>query len=208
MLYLSGGTPPNLRPRVASLGWGYMLGPKAGVRLSLVEGVPWAADNGAFSGAWDPGRWATWLAAMVPARDRCLFAVVPDVVGDAAATRALWDRWSAVPDELGYRLAFVAQDGCTPPDVPWGQVDCLFVGGTDAFKLSEVAFGLATEARQRGRQAHLGRVNSQRRLRAAYVGGYTSCDGTYMRFNPVESLDRIGGYLSRLRCQARLEGLI
>lgn len=229
MLYLSGGTPPNLRPRVAELGWGYMLGPKAGVRLSLVEGVPWAADNGAFSGVWDPAGWASWLAAMVPARDRCLFAVVPDVLGDAHATRALWDEWVAVPRELGYRPAFVAQDGCTSALVPWGGTGALFMGGVDCplcrwrkgkrrgqmpqpacscFKLSEAAFGLVAEARRRGLWTHMGRVNSQRRLRAAYAGGYDSADGTYMRFNPIESLDRIGGYLTRLRRQARMEALI
>lgn len=204
MIYLSTGLAPEWRAAVADLGWGYALSPKAGVRLDLVRDAPWMADNGAFSGRWDPDVWSGWLAAMVPARGTCLFAVVPDVVGDHPATRARWDEWAAVPRDLGYRPAFAAQDGCTPGDVPWDEAGALFVGGTDAFKLSETAFAVATEARRRGLWAHLGRVNSQRRLRAAYAAGYDSCDGSYVAFNPPQALERLGGYLTRLRRQAPL----
>lgn len=205
MIYLSGGTPPELRGEVARLGWGYMLAPAAGVRLGLVDSLPWAADNGCFTTAWNAETWTAWLRAMMPARERCLFAVVPDVVADAAATRARWDEYKHIPRSLGYRLAFVTQDGCTTAMVPWSEAGAIFTGGSTAWKRSEPAFALIGVARSRGLWTHMGRVNSQRRLRAAYAGGYASCDGTYMAFNPAGGVRRLGEFLVQLRRQGRLE---
>src|SRR5215510_16564778 len=48
----------------------------------------WAADNGCFKevfgGKWDEGKWLAWLERMTP--KNCLWATLPDVVGDATAT--------------------------------------------------------------------------------------------------------------------------
>ena len=204
MLYLSSGTPPNLHLEIERLGWGYILGPKAGTRLSLVAEAVWAADNGCFSAVWKADAWTAWLAAMLPALPSCLFAVVPDVVADHTATLTRWYQWYTIPAELGYPLAFVAQDGCTPRAVPWGDIFALFVGGSTAWKLSEPAYALARKARCHGKWVHLGRVNSQRRLRAAYTNWFDSADGTYMAYNPTVGIYRMGSYLLNLRRQATL----
>jgi len=222
MLYLSGATPPNLRPEIERLGWGYMLAPRAGRRIGLVAEIPWAADNGCFSAVWDEGSWVTWLDDMKPVQPTCLFAVAPDVVGDADATRARWEQYHHIPLDLGYRVAFVAQDGQDQRTVPWNAASALFVGGVDCplcawrkarrqgakpqptctcFKISEAAFDLAREAKRRGLWTHMGRVNSQRRVRAAYAGSYDSADGTYMAFNPKGGIARIGEFLLRQRLQ-------
>lgn len=181
-----------------------MLAPKAGRRLELVQGLPWAADNGCFTTAWDADAWHRWLRCMQPRQASCLFAVVPDVVGSARATRERWDEYAAIPRRLGYRLAYVLQDGECVDEVPWSDLDAVFAGGTTAWKLSEQAYTLARRANRLGLWSHMGRVNSQRRLRAAYAAGYCSADGTYMAFNPVEGLDRIGGFLLAQRQQAAL----
>ena len=100
------------------------------------------ADNGAFGGTWDPDRWRRWLARDQP-RAGCLAAVCPDVVADAAATLELFDRYVGTLVDLRYPVALAAQDGLTATMVPWDAIDCLFVGGTTEWKLSETAHELA-----------------------------------------------------------------
>jgi hypothetical protein len=104
----------------------------------------------------------------------------------------------------GYRAALVAQDGLEQLPVPWDAFDALFVGGTTAWKLSEAAYGLAAEARRRGKCTHLGRVNAWPRLRMAAVSGYDSADGTTLGFNPGRYIPEIRGWLDTLAAQQRL----
>ncbi len=72
----------------------------------------------------------------------------------------------------------VAQDGLTPDFVPWMQIDALFIGGTDKFKMGTQALDLVVEARIRGKHVHMGRVNGPRRVRYAKAIGCDSFDGT------------------------------
>lgn len=175
MLYLSG----VLRPDMPG-----MLTPRMGQKPP--EGQPWAADNGRFASPQDYTDYGYlgWLERMQPYVDRCLFATAPDVVGDALATLSLSLPMLRPIQERGYPVALVAQDGLTSDYVPWDQIDCLFVGGTTDWKLSEVAYQLVAEANRRGKWAHMGRVNSWRRFRSAAAAGYDSADGTVLRFDP------------------------
>src|SRR6187401_43830 len=50
------------------------------------EGVTWVADNGCFSDRWDEDKWWRFLVNNAHAAGSCLFAVAPDVVGDAWRT--------------------------------------------------------------------------------------------------------------------------
>jgi hypothetical protein len=118
--------------------------------------------------------------------------VVPDVVADADATLERFHRYRPVVAEAGYPVAFVAQDGLER--VPWPQIDCLFIGGTDAFKGSEWAIAAAAEARQRGKWVHVGRVNGDRRFRA-WAPFADSCDGTFLRFAPSQNVPRLARWL-------------
>jgi hypothetical protein len=54
----------------------------------LSTGLPWAADNGAFSG-FDPPAFLRMLD-VIQGKPGCLFVVCPDVVGNAIATLSLF----------------------------------------------------------------------------------------------------------------------
>lgn len=100
-------------------------------------------------------------------------------LGDADATLERFREWHLWLCHLP--LAFVLQDGSERPGrVPWGAPGLagVFVGGSDDWKLGPEAAGLVREARARGLYAHMGRVNSERRIRYAKSIGCTSVDGT------------------------------
>lgn len=151
-----------------------------------IPGIPWCADNGCFSDAFDEGKWWAWLSRTDPAG--CLFAVAPDVLADAAATLTRSAPWLPRIRDLGYPVALVAQDGLETLDVPWDAFDALFIGGTTAWKLGAAARDLATQAKNRGKWVHMGRVNSQRRYTYARHIGCDSVDGTYLVFGPDTNL--------------------
>lgn len=65
-------------------------------------------------------------------------------------------------------------------DLPWDDFQGYFVGGTTRWKLSQASFDLIAEAKRRKKWVHMGRVNSQRRLFAAYYASVDSVDGTGM----------------------------
>lgn len=206
MMYLSGCISQtmlaNPRPDM-----GVMLQPGMGNDTRLLQFWPHALDNGRFAtpDKWDAGDWLEWLASLRRWRSNCLFAVAPDVVGDAHATLALSLPYLPTIRQLGYRAAFVTQDGCTPALVPWDGIDAVFVGGTDAWKLSEASYMLVREAKRRGLHAHQGRVNSLRRLTACRVSLFDSADGTYVRFGPDRNLPRVFDWLDAVNGQAVLE---
>ncbi len=140
------------------------------------SGLPWAADNAAFSG-FDEPRYTRMIDRIV-GRAGCLFVTAPDVVADAKATLKLFRRWRPVLAGKGLPVAFVAQDGQERLRTPWDEIDALFLGGTTDWKLGEGAKALAEEARARGRWLHMGRVNTRKRIRVAHAWGCDSIDGS------------------------------
>lgn len=175
MLYLSGVVRPDMPAMVT---------PRMGQQPP--PGQPWAADNGRFSKPEDytDEAYLAWLRKM-PAKS-CLFATAPDVVGNAGATLALSAPMYRRIREAGYRSALVAQDGLEhlTEFIPWDDFDCLFIGGTTAWKLSEAAYQLGADAKRRGKWLHMGRVNSLRRMRLAEAMGCDSADGTVLKHDP------------------------
>lgn len=157
-------------------------------------GAVWCADNGCFGAAYvGDAAWVGWLAAgkHAPAYERCAFAVAPDVVANAAATLARSTPWLPIIRDLGYPVAFAAQDGQEELPVPWALLDVLFIGGSTEWKLGPHARALAAEARwQHGKVVHMGRVNSEKRLRYAARIGCHSADGTYISYGPDRNLPR------------------
>lgn len=179
---------------------GQMITPKAGNRL--VPGVTFALDNGCvrLEGArpvtdpdWSEERWIAMLDRYrgVPG---CLFAVVPDVVGDARATNGRWARYHGAVRNRGYRCAYVTQNGCRSIPASAGAV---FVGGNDAWKDGPEALELTQQARQRGLWCHLGRANTLRRIRRSALDGYDSVDGTTLAFGPDRNLPQLVRFLRR-----------
>lgn len=174
-----------------------MMTPNMGNKLP--EGRVWAADTGCYSPSgsstysWDSYR--AWLTRWQGAQGRCFFATAPDVVGDAAATLARSAPILPLLRDIGYPAALVAQDGLEALTVPWDAFDCLFMGGTTRWKLSEPCYALMREARDRGKWVHAGRVNSFRRLRAMALGGAHSADGTFVAFGPDVNIPRLRSWL-------------
>jgi hypothetical protein len=190
---------------------GHLLTPGNGITVAslLKTGLPFACDNGAYSGL-DEAAFRKMLGKVAGA-PRCLFVVVPDVVADARATLALFGRWAPECRAAGQPLAFVGQDGAEDCDLPWADFDAFFVGGSTRWKLSGAAADLGAEAKARGKWLHMGRVNSMRRLRIAYRLGCDSVDGSsYSRWRhrtithrPDMSLERHLRFLAALARQAR-----
>ena len=143
----------------------------------------WAADNDAFAG-FREGAFVRMLDRLV-GLPGCKFVACPDVVGDHHATRALLADWhDPIHLERRLPLGFVLQDGVTAGTVPWPYLDAVFVGGTDRFKGSPVVAEIVAEAKRRGKWAHMGRVNTIRRMRYAASIGCDSVDGTkYSRWS-------------------------
>ncbi len=139
-------------------------------------GIPWAADNDCFQGL-DETRYRAMLDAIY-GLPGCRFLVAPDVVGDWQATRQLFEDWYDDMAAAWLPIAYVAQDGQPSEDVPWARIDCLFVGGSTGFKLSDAAHDLVREARTHRLWTHMGRVNTARRMRLAKSWGCDSIDGT------------------------------
>ncbi len=192
MLYL--GTSP-CEPAVADM----LDRRKIGLMCQPLSNRPragwlWAADNGCFSAGWDETKWRSWLEREDHPRAGCLFAVVPDVVGDAAATLERFWEYCPVVHEARYPVAYVAQDGTEDLSPPWDVLDCLFIGGSTEWKLGEHARAVAEEARVRGKWVHVGRVNSNRRL-VGWATHADSCDGTFLAFGPAKNAPRLARWI-------------
>ena len=189
MIYLATASTAQVRDAMRAGLLGQMATPLSGNRL--VPGAHWALDNGCFSNRWSEARWLRSLERHAD-RPGCLFAVVPDVVADAAATDDLWTEWAPVVREHGFRPAYVLQNGCE--EVP-SDAAAVFTGGDTAWKLGPEARHLVGEAQAAGKWCHMGRVNSLRRLRLASQDGYDSVDGTYLAYGPDKNLPRLLAYL-------------
>src|SRR5947209_14133274 len=178
MRLLVSGATATLRRYANSGRLGSLLVPGAGNRVhaALTTGMPWAADNAAFSG-FDPGAFCA-LLGRIAGHPGCLFVACPDIVGNAGATLARFVVWEPVLREVGLPIALVGQDGAEALELPWGRFDALFLGGSTGWKLGPGAAALAREAKGRGLWVHLGRCNTRKRFRHAFALGCDSVDGS------------------------------
>lgn len=209
MIYLSGCDAAG----VAEAGLGLMVQPNSygASGLNRVRRYKaWAADNGCFSQGdeFNEAAWWRWLWRMKlaspfycpAARTFCLFATAPDVVCDAASTFRRGYKLMHHLRRHGLPAAFVAQNGLETMDMArrawfWDELDCLFLGGDDAWKLGPAAAWLAGEALARRKWVHMGRVNSHRRLQHADRIGCHSVDGSFLAYGPAINLDRLRSWL-------------
>lgn len=178
ILLVSGASADVARTDPADVG--VLLQPKGRTRLALLRDRVWAVDNGAFAG-FDEDAFTDRIYQLrgIPG---CKFVVCPDVVGNAPATLALFTQWAPRLRDRGFPVALAAQDGLRPIDVPWRELDALFIGGTTDWKLSPAVDLLLVCARQRGIWRHVGRVNTRRRMRH-FFGLCESIDGSgFSRF--------------------------
>ncbi len=147
---------------------------------------PFALDNGAFS-AWtektnffDEEKWAIierrWHQLIVWTQvkpQKPLWAIVPDVPGNAERTLERWEQYVGQLGDIPPALA--VQDGMTPATVRALRVQpaVIAVGGTKKWKWETVS----TWAREFPR-VHLLRCCSPERLYELEELGVESCDGT------------------------------
>lgn len=192
MRYFANPSTPAVRERMTAGDLDCIVTPRQGNRIP--EGAWFCADNGVFGKGYpgEPAWWA-WLSQLPT--ERCRFAVAPDVVGDAAATLEASGPWLSRIRELGMPAAFVAQNGAEDVGIPWDEVDVLFVGGDTEWKLGPHAREIVAQAKDLGKWAHMGRVNSARRLRYAAGIGCDSADGTFLAFGPDQNLPKVLGWL-------------
>lgn len=148
---------------------------------SARAGIPWAIDCDGFTGV-DRKAYQRMVMnlAGIPG---CLFLVVPDVyLGDGVeahtATMEAWREWYPFVRMSGFPLAFVGQIGATVDNVPWDECDAVFLGGDTPWKLGLQAREIVAEAKRRGMHAHMGRVNSAKRISYARGIGCDSVDGS------------------------------
>lgn len=170
-----------------------------------LEGATWCADNGCFSDKWVEAEWWTWLQNNAYRADSCAFAVAPDVVADAAATLDRSLPWLPRIRALGYPTAFVIQDGQEDLPMPWDDFDVVFIGGSTGWKLGRHARALVAEAKARGKWVHMGRVNSEKRMRYADAIGCDSVDGTYIAYGPDTNLPDVLAWLRGANSQSVLD---
>lgn len=137
--------------------------------------MPYALDNGKFTcwthkKTWDESGFYRHVHRSF-GTSHLLWIAVPDEVANREETLRLWFKHSPRVGQYG-KLAFVAQDGMTPDDIP-PNADVVFVGGTTEWKWSTLNDWTSSFPR-----VHVGRVNTERLLWLAHEAGAESCDGT------------------------------
>lgn len=213
MIYLTGCSTPLTRSADRA-DLGLLVTPATSLNLQIPSYGTWGADNGCYVESkkgreFDGAAWLRWLAKLPT--DGCAFATLPDVlewhtgddgrqfcVGNLAATLDRSARYVDDVRALGLPVGVVAQDGLTSlAQLPF-DVDAVFVGGSDEYKLGPDVAGLAAEASAAGKWVHVGRVNSYKRLAYAESIGADSADGTFVGFAPTENYGRMIGWLDKL----------
>jgi len=176
--------------------FGVMTSPAHGsVPLGIQEGRYWVCDNEVYTRGFEPDRFFDYLETLLSYSRTCLFAVCPDVVGDAEATRKLYGKYAARIKTIIGRVAFVSQDGQCANELPG--FDALFIGGTTEWKMSPAADACIREAKRLGKWVHVGRVNSLTRMRHFKVMEVNSVDGTFPCFEPDVAKRRLGRGLAQ-----------
>jgi hypothetical protein len=138
-------------------------------------GSVFAIDNGAFS-VFHKQRFSSLLQRNIDCKSQCLFVVVPDIVANARRTLEIWRHRHSIVGS--WPMAFVAQDGMEDLEVPWGELQTLFVGGGDPWKDSRASLDIVKTAKTLGKRVHVGRVNTVRRYRLFAEAGADTCDGS------------------------------
>lgn len=138
-----------------------------------LSGQVYGLDNGCFS-KFDK---KTWLRLVEDAKQNEYpkFVCAPDIVCDARRTLELFDQFYDVIKPLP--VALVLQDGIGNFAIDWNRVDAVFVGGSDAFKISSEAINACKVAKMLGKWVHVGRVNTAQRI-SNWMGLADSIDGS------------------------------
>ena len=154
--------------------FGVLLTPASGYRVDRWPGHFLAADNGCYQRPADD----KFVGFARHFSTRAAWVVLPDVVGDAVASREMSLMWRERLEGEGIKAnwAWVLQDGFDIEQLPEG-INCLFLGGTTEYKLSREARDTLIWGREQGYYIHVGRVNTERRIKR-FEAIADSADGT------------------------------
>lgn len=182
--YLAGKHPGRI---------GWLLSP--GDWKTPPDWLPYAIDNGEWTAhlnaeLWDEDAFYKHLENVRCRANRPRWIAVPDSVADRDETLRRWEQHAPRVAKYGCPLAFVAQNGMTPRDVP-GDAAVVFVGGTTEWKWTNLAKWTAAFPR-----VHVGRVNGYEPLWVAHRAGAESCDGTGWNRGGPERLAGLARYLA------------
>lgn len=141
-----------------------------------ISGKLYGLDNGCFS----KFEAKTWRRLLNEAKEQDLivqpkFVCAPDIVGDARRTLELFDLFYEEIKPLP--VCLVLQDGIGQFSIDWLRIDAVFVGGSDAFKISSEAINACKVAKMLGKWVHVGRVNTLERVKN-WIGLADSIDGS------------------------------
>lgn len=155
------------------------------------HGIIWAGDNGCFGDKFNEKLWQGWLERSTFYIEDCLFATVPDFLCNHKETLKMFRQYQNIPRDLGYPIAFVAQNGATPKNIPWDDIDVLFIGGDTEWKMGKKALSVTDAAKQNGKKVHVGRVNGYKRYYYWNEAGADTVDGSTFAFSPEKNLDKV-----------------
>lgn len=185
--------PGNAKQLINILGqeigpFGWLLSPRRTMTVSGLFGWQYAVDNECYTlgTRFNPTRFCRALdrISRIHGIGACLFVVAPDVVADSRATLAQFPTWREAIAKRGFPVALAAQNGIEDLDIPWLELDALFIGGTTEWKLSAAAADLIREGKRRGKWMHMGRVNSTKRA-SRLLEHPDSVDGTAWAKHPA-----------------------
>lgn len=154
---------------------GWLCGP--GSIKEPTDYIPYFCDNGRYSvwskgKEWNEDEFIEMLDLFSAFQNQPGWVVVPDVVANKDATLSEWDKWEKPLRGYNIPLAFVAQDGMKPSDVP-SSADLVFMGGSFEWKWSNLR-----HFTEKYKRVHVGRVNTLRHLKTCKSLGVESVDGT------------------------------
>lgn len=199
------GTRRNLA-MLRELGWRLMVSARGVLRT---EGFRYALDNGAWTAfqrkeAFDFGAFEKAVAQLGAGAD---FIVAPDIVLGGLESLRLSESWLPRLTPVATTLVAV-QNGMTTQDIAplLSSRVGVFVGGDTAWKLATMPTWGALGA-QRGAIVHVGRVNSERRIKACIAAGVTSFDGSNLsryavNARRIDSATRQGALFAPRRAEA------
>ena len=213
--YISGKHSADIAQRAKERGdIGLLITPLIPSYVNHTSDYPFiAVDNGVFSKAtpFSPENFKSLVSKLATddtLRNKTLFVVAPDVVGDAAATLQKFPSWAQWIHEKDLPVALAAQDGLEDmlEQMPWKDIDVLFIGGSTEWKTGELSMKqrakwaqLFMETQRHGIPIHMGRVNTNERIAGvAQLVGASTVDGTFLAFGPDKNLPKLEAMLDRL----------
>ena len=140
------------------------------------------------------------------AKRKVSFVVAPDIIGDPIGTLQNAETWLPKIRSYGFKVALAAQDGLQhmQDDIPFGEFDVFFIGGSTPFKhCRNVNSGrfepkiveMWDSVKHRKIPIHMGRVNSEKRLNMNSALGGSSADGTFLKHGDKINLPKLVKWL-------------